>query len=53
MDRLEGTHLSLMILGVDLSWLRPRGSLGGTFSGGAMVEETRDVMMIWLGDRVH
>jgi len=30
-----------------------RGSLGGTFSGGAMMEGTHDLMMIWLGDRVH
>ena len=37
---------------VDFSWLRPKRSLGGTFSGGAMVEETH-VMMIWLGDQVQ
>jgi hypothetical protein len=27
---------------VDFSWPRPRASLGGTFSGGAMMEGTHD-----------
>jgi len=40
MDRLEeGTHLRYDDdTWVQLSWLRPRESLGGTFSGGAMME---------------
>ena len=39
---------------VDFSWPRPRDSLGGHFGGGAMMEGTRDnVMMIWLGDQVN
>ena len=37
---------------VDFSWPRPRDSLGGQFGGGAVMEETHD-MMIRLGDRVH
>ena len=31
---------------VDFSWPRPRASLGGTFSGGAMREETHDDDMV-------
>ena len=31
---------------VDFSWPRPRDSLGGTFSGGAMMEGTRDDGMV-------
>ena len=42
MDRLKGTHLRYDNTWVDFSWLRPRASLGGTFSGGAMMEGTRD-----------
>jgi len=53
MDRLENdTHLKYDDTWVDLSWLRSRGSVGGTFSGGAMVEETQ-VMVICLSDQVH
>ena len=43
MDRLEeGTHWRYDDAWVGFSWLRPRESLGGTFSGGAMMERTRD-----------
>jgi len=42
MERLKGTHLRSDDAWVDFSWPRPRDSLGGTFSGGAMMEGTRD-----------
>ena len=38
----EGRHLRYDDTWVDFSWPRPRESLGGTFSGGAMMEGTRD-----------
>ena len=36
----EGHTLEFDDTWVEFSWSRPRGSLGGTSSGGAMVEET-------------
>lgn len=47
--QIEGGHtLEYDDTWLDFSWPIPRGSPGGTFSGGAMVEET-PVMMICIG----
>jgi len=42
MDRLEETHLRYDVTWVDFSLPRPRASVGGTFSRGAMMEGTHD-----------
>ena len=45
--QIEGGHtLEYGDTWVDFSWPRPRGSLGGTFSGRAMMEEPHDMMMM-------
>ena len=52
--QIEGHTVGYDDAWVDFSWPRPRDSPDGHLDGGAMMEGTRDdVMMVWLGDRVH
>ena len=45
--------LGMMMIGWTSHGQNQEQLLVETFSGGAMMEGTHDVMMIWLGDRVH
>ena len=44
--QIEGHTVGYDDAQVDFSWPRPRASLGGTFSGGAMMKGTHDDDMV-------